>query len=137
MTPVDSVLDAVKRRKRPCLVGNIFLGLAMQYVGTATSDIFYFYVYQLFQQQFGASAMQSFSSMFSIDPTTGRDVVFKIEFADASSQFKISEVKLESPSGEIFDNITYPPGEKFGTIELDMAEVSPIFFNVKHAIKKV
>ena len=78
--------------------------------------------------------MQRFSSIFSIDPTTGRDVVFKIELPDASSRSQISEVKLESPSGEIFDNITYPPGENFGTIKLDMVEVSPIFFPVKYSV---
>ena len=115
-------------------VGNVFIVVTMQYGAISISDTFYFCACQLFQQQFEASAMQRFSSMFSIDRTTGRNVVFKIEFADASSQSKISEVKLESPSGEIFDNITYPPGENFGTIKLDMAEVSPIFFPVKYSV---
>ncbi|XP_043213965.1 calcium-activated chloride channel regulator 1-like [Amphibalanus amphitrite] len=84
----------------------------------------------LFQQHFGASAVKSFSSMFSIDPTTGRDVVFKIEFAEASTQQDITSVELESPTGQIVDNITYPTGENFGTIELDMAEKGDWSFTV-------
>ena len=62
--------------------------------------------------------------MFSIDPTTGRDVVFKIEFTNPSTPSKISAVELESPSGEIVNNITYNQAENYGTIEIAMAEVS-------------
>ncbi|XP_043233012.1 calcium-activated chloride channel regulator 1-like [Amphibalanus amphitrite] len=84
----------------------------------------------LFQQHIGASAVNSFSGMFSIDPTTGRDLIFKIEYSDASTPSKISSVILLSPSGEYITNITYVSGENFGTIEVPMAEEGDWSFNI-------
>jgi len=85
----------------------------------------------LFQQHFAGSTVKTFSSMFSIDPTTGRDFVFKLEYDDAATQSDISQVQLVSPSGEIFNNISYVQNENFGTLKLGLAEEGDWMFSIK------
>ncbi|XP_037082248.1 calcium-activated chloride channel regulator 1-like [Pollicipes pollicipes] len=76
----------------------------------------------LFQQYFSGFSVTTFSSMFSIDPTTGRDVVFKLAFDDASAISTVKSVRLVSPTGATYTNVSYEPSENFGTLKLHLAE---------------
>ena len=77
----------------------------------------------MFQRHLAGSSDGTASGTFSVDPTTGRAFVFWLDFANSSKADGIELVQLISPSGDNYTDIDFLPGENFGTIKLDLAEV--------------
>lgn len=93
-------------------------------------NVFCTYKFQLFQRQYRNVASGTISESFIVDDSVGRNFVFR---ADYTQRSYIKEFAMRSPTGAVYNQLTFDDTAKVALFKLPMADVGRWSFTLRVA----